>query len=623
MENFEEMTVIELRKYAKEHAVKLSAGIDKQGIVERLQQYAREENEPAVQTNLLPEAAEKPENSEQTATAPVRHASIITDDTDETDDDDLSVFSASSVYRATVQSGTVKASAAQSNPSSLTTISSKAPAFTMEGARAWHNPRSFSPAPPPQSYARTQWSTRPVPQATPYSARNTGDAAAPTRENNFSAMQRLSGTQSENTRSQQRMDLSPDRIAYTLGGDPAMPLLRAQAEFALSQGAGMPLDKEQPAPTPESLLSDNNVVCSGFLDIIPDKCGYLRLNPLQPTEQDILVTYAQIKRFSLRKGDFITGTIPQDTLSSRFPVLLTVDLVNGTPAGECESRPAFDTLSPIYPKRRIPLSVSFDPAMRLIDMLCPIGFGQRAMICVPKDYDKNTLFSRLTSAITESSPEADLSLLLLGMTPEDTEEMRASVQGKVFSAPFGTASESTVRMCESIIENAMRRAEQKKDTVIILDSLNALARSYHSVSAAASRILYDDLSASAVSGTKRFFAAGRNTKEGGTITVICIAELESRLCEELRPAANMVLYTDKELQDKKLYPAVQLSACITKHGEIMQTKQENTCAESLRNMIKRNNKEDALQALLFLLEKTKNNEDLATRADSLISLLGK
>lgn len=623
MENFEQMTVLELRKYAREHAIRLPAGIDKKGIVDKLTAAAASDDmqqELPVQTSVFPVNGAEP--SPALETRPIRKASIITDDADESDDDDDgSVFKSSRMLRSSSLSP-IPARTPSGGSSSLSSISSKAPAFTMEGTRAWHNPRTYNPVPPAQSYARTQWTTKPVSsQDSPYNGRGRDNSAS-----RDTSSPRTSAAPQENasipTPSPIPSRQSTEKKFFPYQ-DPYSGIMSAQEHFAIKENAQRPALNESAAPCKEMLLEHPVTEETGILEIQSEGYGYLRGKDLLPGRNDILVSHAQIRRFDLRKGDLISGTVRAKQNDDPFRVLLTVSAVNGIPADQTERRPHFEELSPLYPKRMIRLENNGTNASlgRVMDLACPIGYGQRALIRTPDGFDTRSLLGPLSHMIAASAAEAALYFLCLGETPEENELYKSETAGNFIGVPFGTAPEAQVQICDTLLDNAMRSTEIKKDTIILVNDLSHLAEAYHLCSPQSSRMLFDELSAAGISGAKRFFAAARNTREGGSITIICVSPVSSRLGDEFRASANMLMQLDKEMIRKKIDPPVSMKDSCTRHGDIIQSREDRFCADGLKEFIISSDPADAMQQLLFMFDKASTNAELSEKLGSWLKML--
>ncbi|MBO2517769.1 MAG: hypothetical protein CW338_10975 [Clostridiales bacterium] len=603
----EQMTVVELHAVAKEIGIKLPAGLDKKGIMEKL---ASDDGELKSEQETVAERTE-------TEPKPVRKASIISDDDEDDYDSTPAVYSVNRSF----QSAPASTAPVRSSTSSLNNISSKAPAFTMEGARAWHNPRSYNPAPPAQSYARTQWSTKPVfPQGSPFTspASQSGDSAqqaapapAPYR----------SARPADPTEDTQSRPASGSRYPQIFPRE--MSLDESQAEFAYQERLNNPKpDPVEPSLTPETLLSSQCDDGKGILDISTEGDGFLRVNNYLPGKNDIYISYQQIHRYKLRKGDQVEGKI---RATEKFPVMLYIETVNGIPVDNITSRDSFEDLTPIYPRKKFNFSSTANlPAeARIIDLLSPIGFGQRALITTPVHCGKTSFMVHLYRAVRMAEPDAKITYISIDETPENLALIRQQVGKDIVSLACDQSFENMVKMCELALENAIRTAEARKPAVIIIDSITKLASAFNAVSPAASRTLANKLTAYSFNGVKKFFGTARNTKEGGSVTVIAAADADTQLAEDLSGYANMTLALDKETASKKVFPAVLLSSMSTKKGELLLTADEAKCRDKLCEFLFKQPNDESVSQLHFMFDKAATNEELSGKVSDWLLLLGK
>ena len=624
-EQFESMSVIELRQKARELGVKLGAGINKQGIIEKLTQ-AVSKSEPAA-----PAPAEQPEApAEEQPTLsprPIRSAAIITDD-EEMDEDDVPVLTRNPVIPPSPRPAAPTGAAAPSG-SSLSTISAKAPAFTMEGSRAWHNPRAYQGA---GSYQRAQpaqssWGSRPVQpsteqrqyrgpaQATHPDARmqQARPAVQPQYASRFGpeqAPQEGERRPAGDYRYQSQQDYSAPREAM-----PAAP--------APSYGYSQPAyPHRDPAPVnsgiSEMLAAGECGNGEGLLEVHPDGYGFLRTNHYLPGKQDVYISNAQIRRFGLRTGDWIVGKTRPQRDSDRYSAMLYITEINGGVPEEMPNRPRFEDFTPIYPKKRITLSMKkdADPLTRLMDLLCPVGFGQRAMIlCSPK-VDRISLMKRLAAAVAKNHSKAQLMMLLVDERPEEVTDIMESVKGEVVYSTFDEPAESQVRVVEMALERAMRMVEQKKDVIILADSLTRLSRASNAIAPQTARTLSGGLAAGALNKPKKFFGAARNTREGGSLTIITTLaaesgnDLDAAIGQEFRGNSNMTCALTQPAGSAS--PVLRWEDCATIHDEWLLTEEEQALAKRIRGLLKQ---ENGMKTLLSMMEKADTSEALSAALD--------
>ena len=620
-EQFESMSVIELRQKAKEMGVKLGAGINKQGIVAKLKEAAGQARETAPQEETEPAAI--PES----APKPIRSAAIITDD-EEMDEDDIPVLTPNPAFQAAPRSAPrtanpVPTGAAAPSGSSLSTISAKAPAFTMEGSRAWHNPRAYQGT---NTYQRTQpaqgWNARPA-QQLPADQRSYGG--------------RPVSQQHADTRATQPRPVQQPSYVNRFG--PEQTMQEPEQRPAEYRGYGAPLQQQdyaaprdnsmgqpgygygQPAyPRRESGMGIADILAAGecgdgegILEIHPDGYGFLRTNHYLPGKQDVYISNAQIRRFNLRTGDHVAGKTRPQREADRYSAMLYITEVNGSVPEEMPTRPRFEDLTPIYPKRRISLTgkKESDPTLRLMDVLCPIGFGQRAMLlCGPK-VNRLELLKKLGAAINRNHSKAQMMMLLVDERPEEVTDIKEAVKGEVIYATFDESAENQVRVTEMVMERAMRMVEQKKDVIILADSLTRLARACNVIAPQTARTMGGGLAAGALNKPKRFFGAARNTREAGSLTIIATMmcdtsnELDQAILREFRGNSNMRCTL---LQGKGGGPVIQTAECGTIHDEWIQPEEERKLAERLRAETAGLQPEEATEKLLAEIAAYETNE---------------
>ena len=314
----------------------------------------------------------------------------------------------------------------------------------------------------------------------------------------------------------------------------------------------------------------------GVLEILPDGFGFLRRGDYAPSNDDIYVSASQIRRFMLRTGDNVSGLVrpPKDT--EKYHALLRVERVNDLDPEQSAGRKPFEDLTPIYPNRRLRLETeSKEIAMRLMDVISPIGKGQRGMIVSPPKAGKTTLLKNIANSLTTNHPELELIVLLIDERPEEVTDMQRSVRGEVISSTFDQPSENHVRVAELVLERAKRMVESGRDVVILLDSITRLARAYNLVEPPSGRTLSGGVDPSALHKPKRFFGAARNIEEGGSLTVMATALVETGsrmdevIFEEFKGTGNMEVHLDRKLADRRIFPAIDLVRSGTRKEELL------------------------------------------------------
>ena len=617
-ESFEKMSVIELRQKAKEMGVKLGAGINKQGIVEKLKEAAAAAGSaasPETQTNV----AAEPAPAEPAVPRPVRSAAIITDDEEVEDDDDVPVLTPNPAMRAMDRGPSRPApgmNTAPSAASSLSTISAKAPAFTMEGSRAWHNPRTYQAQTPSyQRPASNSWQRPAQPGPQDQRGYTRSDPRMQQRPQQPTYVNRFGPEQPQQEAELYRPYGAPVQQDYT--GAPASPGYNSQGGYGYAQPS-YPAHREQPGNPglSEILAAGDCFDGEGVLEVHPDGYGFLRTNHYLSGRQDVYISNAQIRRFSLRTGDYITGKVRPQRESDRYSAMLYITEINGGLPDEMPDRARFDELTPIYPKKRMTLSgkKENDPVLRLIDLLSPIGFGQRAMLFCSSRLDRLALIKKLAAHISKNHGKAHLMMLLLDQRPEDVTELADSVECDMAYANFDESPENQVRAAELTLERAMRLTEQKKDVVLLVDSLTRLASACNAAAPANARTLNNGLAAGALNKPKRFFGAARNTREGGSLTIIATMltdtgiDLDAAICQSFEGNGNMTCSLRQQGANQPIL--MQLEKCVTVHDEWLLSDKEQAIAQKLREMIKDLSAAEAMNTVLPLFAQAETNDAL-------------
>lgn len=354
---------------------------------------------------------------------------------------------------------------------------------------------------------------------------------------------------------------------------------------------------------------------SGILDVQPEGHGFLRPK-FTPSSRDIYISQSQIRRFLLRAGDLVAGIgrPPKDT--ERYYGLLKVEKVNGMDAEESVRRPFFDDLTPIYPKKQIVLSTGKLPlSTRIIDLISPIGFGQRGMIVSPPKAGKTTILKEIAAGIIQNFPKVHLMAALIGERPEEVTDISTSVKGDVVASNFDEPPENQTRVADITLERAKRLVEMGMDVIILLDSITRLARAYNLSVAPSGRTLTGGFDPAALWPAKRFFGAARNCQEGGSLTIIgtALVDTDSRMdnliYEEFKGTGNMELHLDRRLADKRVFPAINIETSGTRQEELLLSPEDLKKVVTMRRMIDMLNPEERTSILVERLSKTESNEE--------------
>ena len=376
-------------------------------------------------------------------------------------------------------------------------------------------------------------------------------------------------------------------------------------------GADMRMDSSL-----ESL--DSGQIAHGILEVLSDGYGFIRCENYLPGPNDVYVSPAQIRRFNMKTGDIIAGNIRVKTQNEKFSALLYVRSVNGMHPGEATRRMNFEDMTPIFPEDRIRLeTVRSSVPMRIMDLVSPIGKGQRGMIVSPPKTGKTTLLKQIAKAVTLNHPEMNLIILLIDERPEEVTDIRESIVGKnveVIYSTFDELPEHHKRVSEMVLERAKRLVEHKKDVVILLDSITRLARAYNLTVPPSGRTLSGGLDPAALNMPKKFFGAARNMREGGSLTVLATALVETGskmddvVFEEFKGTGNMELVLDRKLSEKRIFPAVDITRSGTRREELLLTKEELEAAYSMRKALNGMKSDEALERILDMFMHTEDNK---------------
>jgi len=404
----------------------------------------------------------------------------------------------------------------------------------------------------------------------------------------------------------------------------AQPLVEEKPQEPVRQAQGesvMPVPKPQAEQVQEPVrefgprLDTQTYEVSGILDIMPEGHGFLRPKFI-PSGRDIYISQSQIRRFLLRPGDKVEGMgrPPKDT--ERYFGLLKVEIVNGLPADESINRPFFDDLTPIYPKKQIVLSTGRLPlSTRMIDLISPIGFGQRGMIVSPPKAGKTTVLKELAAGISQNFPKAHLMAALIGERPEEVTDIASSVKGDVVASNFDEPPENQTRVAEITLDRAKRLVEQGIDVIILLDSITRLARAYNLSVAPSGRTLSGGFDPAALWPAKRFFGAARNCQDGGSLTIIGTAlvdtgsRMDDLIYEEFKGTGNLELHLDRKLADRRIFPSIDVERSGTRQEELLLDEEKLKKVVTMRRMLNMLDSSERTSLLIEKLSKTETNDE--------------
>ena len=368
------------------------------------------------------------------------------------------------------------------------------------------------------------------------------------------------------------------------------------------------------------VTNEEDEIVEGILEVLPDGYGFLRGENYLSTPKDVYISPIQIRRFKLDKGDKIKGIARLPKEGEKFPALIYVGEVNGEAPEKAYRRVKFDDLIPIYPNERIRLETTPDEySMRIIDLMCPIGKGQRGMIVAPPKVGKTTLLKKIANSISVNNPEIELIVLLIDERPEEVTDMKRSIKGDVIYSTFDELPEHHVKVAEMVLERAKRLTEQKKDVVILLDSITRLARAYNLVVPSSGKTLSGGFDPSALHKPKKFFGAARNIENGGSLTILATSLIETGsrmddvIFEEFKGTGNMEVHLDRTLSEKRIFPAININKSGTRREELLLSKEELETVFALRKALSTMPMADVTEQLIDQMIATKNNEEFLKR----------
>lgn len=693
-QDFSQLTVLELRKVAKAMGVQLGAGISKAGIVEKLDRArnAKYSDIPAVPMDFtpIPKSDDKQESPVEKAEVP---AAVKDEKPSEspTPANKQPVPAAAKPETAApaVAAPAVAASAvAATKPEAEKPAAPAQPASDARPAISGFRPAYQAPATPPR------FGSKPAYQASSNSfgnrpARPQGnDFARPARPVNYTRFGPAAQADSTNDRSYDAprttsswadrrpaygndlpdrrsaygsdvpvrrpaygSDLPDRRPAYgtdaprsAFGTDAPRYSRSYDAPSAFDSGRArqpgfnspqrdVPSDLQSMwAGSPSDMLSPAECQDgSGILELHPDGYGFLRGASLTPSNRDIYVSMAQVRRFYLRTGDFVTGKVRPQRDGDKYSAMLYITEVNGCPADSVANRPAFDALTPCYPHEHITLEVEGGSNefldMRLIDLVAPIGFGQRGLIHCPPAVDKAHLLSSIANAASICHPDAVVMTLLLGGTPEDATLYRDHTHGEVIASTFDQTPENHLRITDMVLERAERLVEMKKNVILLVDSLTYLSKVYTTAAVQQGRQTIGMVNPVSLQKAKKLFGAARCLREGGSLTIFAVMNIETgsrvddSIAEDLKGTANMELVLDTAAARAGIYPPVNLLLSGTKRAELIASKEQLDGIKLIHEMLGSLRAVDMIPQLLSMLEKTTNNEDLLVRIKDWAALM--
>lgn len=662
-EELQSMTVIQLRKLAKENGVKLSAGIDKAGIVARLAEAlgaaepaveaTRQEEEsakepaPAVEAGLPeqePEEEKAAEQPSEDAQHALHESSVSADVTSVAPGNGFRPWNnqeQGSYHPAYRQGWQARGPVAQVQKPAWQRPANR---FGPQ-SRPQPTPQQEPARRPPESGDAGTHAARPAPTSSPtLDGYRLGYRAAPQRQPYQNRSGEYGGYQNRNYQAQNQY--GGYRNYQQQGGYP-QGNYRAGSAYPQRDYGGQPApdvyyndglyrpgrdsqftEQMESGQLPDLLQKAETEPASGILEILPDGYGFLRSKTLLPGRKDIYVSVAQIRRYGLLTGDLVEGRARMQRESDKFAALLMVEKVNGAEASENPNRLCFDQLAAVYPNRRIVLESpeAEDMVVRLVDLIAPIGFGQRAMMIAPPDSARLKLMCEISRAIKRNDAQAEVMMLLIDIAPEEVTEIRESVDAEVFASTFADAPDTQTRVSEIMLERAQRLVEAGRNVVVLVDSLTKLTRAYQSALSQGGRPMTNTVTPAALVKPKSFFGAARNTRDAGSLTVIATiavdtgSRVDEIIYEEFRGKANMELYLCPAHSDDPISPMIDLTQSGTKKEDMLLSEEQQEGLRSIRKVLGSATNGEAVVQLIDMMKKTKCNADLLNRLKEWIAL---
>jgi transcription termination factor Rho len=456
---------------------------------------------------------------------------------------------------------------------------------------------------------------------------DTEAAAAPAEAEVEAAAEPQAETRTEEPRAdreprQHQQQQQPRRFDNGGGNEPGNRRNRRRRGRDRGQGGGQGSDRDLQGGGQEQQYQGEPIPVDGLLDLRDEGYGFLRTNGYLPSQKDVYVSISQVRRFALRKGDRIEGASRPAGSNEKYPALLRIDTVSGMTPDEARARPRFEDLTPLFPDEKLSLEVPGDPAnmtARIVDLISPIGKGQRGLIVSPPKAGKTTVLKQIAHSIEANHPEVHLMVLLVDERPEEVTDMRRSVQGEVVSSTFDRPSDEHTSVAELAIERAKRLVELGQDVVIVLDGITRLARAYNLAAPASGRILSGGVDSAALYPPKRFFGSARNIEEGGSLTILATALVETGsrmdevIFEEFKGTGNMELRLDRRLAERRIYPALDVNASSTRHEELLFDRSQLQQVWKLRRVLNALGSEGSgaagLELLMDKIKSTKSNDE--------------
>lgn len=634
------MTVIELRKLAKEKHVRLGAGLSKDGIIQKLTAaLAGESTEEATEQVV----------EETPAAAPEMEAKEPAAQEEETPAVQTAQQTSQEAPAREERTASAHFKAAWHNPSPRYSAKPAYQAPAYSSRPAWQARSASAPRTAANTDTVRMNTTRPTNYAPRFGPDAVDPAPAPSvqrgteeyrsfreQPRNFGGFQENRSIYGERSWSeQQRSSFQEGGYVASSYGTNAPAGYGPRASYTSRRADtgyyNQELGTSNPA-VPEMLAAGECGDGQGILEIHPDGYGFLRPENFLPSSKDIYVSMAQIRRFGLRTGDLVVGKTRPQREGDKYAAMLYITAVNGCVPDELGQRPAFEDLTPVYPSRRIDLEShngKGSDAMRIADLIAPIGFGQRGLLLCPPDTGKTQILQDFANVITENYPQVTVLVLLIDECPEDVTLFREQVKCEVVASTFDQAPENHLRLADMVLERAQRLVEQKQDVVVVVDSLTRLAKAYTTTAAQQGRNMPGMVNPSSLFRAKKLFGTARCVKEGGSLTILGAmnvdngSKVDDTVVEEFKGTANMELVLDQEVAKAGVSPAINLKKSGTKRADLLMTPAEMQGLQAIRSILSSTPSATAIPHLLNMMDKASGNDELLAKIQEWVALMEK
>lgn len=634
------MTVIELRKLAKEKHVRLGAGLSKDGIIQKLTAaLAGESTEEATEQVV----------EETPAAAPETEAKEPAAQEEETPAVQTAQQTSQEAPAREERAASAHFKAAWHNPSPRYSAKPAYQAPAYSSRPAWQARSASAPRTTANTDTVRMNTTRPTNYAPRFGPDAVDPAPAPSvqrgteeyrsfreQPRNFGGFQENRSIYGERSWSeQQRSSFQEGGYVASSYGTNAPAGYGPRASYTSRRADtgyyNQELGTSNPA-VPEMLAAGECGDGQGILEIHPDGYGFLRPENFLPSSKDIYVSMAQIRRFGLRTGDLVVGKTRPQREGDKYAAMLYITAVNGCVPDELGQRPAFEDLTPVYPSRRIDLEShngKGSDAMRIADLIAPIGFGQRGLLLCPPDTGKTQILQDFANVVTENYPQVTVLVLLIDECPEDVTLFREQVKCEVVASTFDQAPENHLRLADMVLERAQRLVEQKQDVVVVVDSLTRLAKAYTTTAAQQGRNMPGMVNPSSLFRAKKLFGTARCVKEGGSLTILGAmnvdngSKVDDTVVEEFKGTANMELVLDQEVAKAGVSPAINLKKSGTKRADLLMTPAEMQGLQAIRSILSSTPSAAAIPHLLNMMDKASGNDELLAKIQEWVALMEK